>query len=692
MKLYITEKPKLGRTLAEQLGIISQTRTHIKTKDGIVAWCRGHILMQATPDAYGAGRFPGLPEQLPILPAVWQKNIVEEVKELYETIKSFVQNPDITEIVNVGDAGREGQLIVDEVLEHVGNKKPVYRLWLKAQNEEGFKKALAALIDNRKKRALYESALARERADWLVGMNMSRLASLISSEGVFSVGRVQTPVLNLIGTRQRAIENFTPVTYYVPVVTVRTSVGDFDAEIDTTERITDKNKAAVMASAVQHSNVTLKVVSAKEKKGPPLPWCLGTIQPWAAKSVGISPKESLAQIQLLYEDGYVSYPRTDCEYYPEEEYGDRANMLKRITPWVPETSGADTTIKTRAWNSSKITDHYALMPTTKVPGQTSLSPHGKKLYDAICRLYVAQFYPELILSVLDVTFNSNGYSFSTKGKTIVDTGWTAVWPIGIQETKLPKLSDGMPGQIISVKIAERQTSPPVPFTEGSIITAMKNIVRYIDDPAAKKYLADTDGLGRESSRSDLIPHLQSRGYLELKGSGKDKILHVTDKGFKLLSIVPDMVKDPIMTALWERDLDNIAEGRMTLDEFINSIIKDISAWCAAGSKNIDKTKTWSGDKYSAATKSATPKRSPAGKTAAKKSSGTRRTGKSKAVASSFDSSKGSPKPSGSPKSLSTKTKKECPNCGKPMIERTSVHGPFLGCSGYPKCKTTAKIV
>lgn len=682
MRLYIAEKPKLGISLAQHLGILKQEKTHIKTKDGsIVAWCRGHILSQVKPDAYGAPSFPGTPESLPIIPNVWQKNIVDEVKNLYETIKNFVNSKEITEIINVGDAGREGQLIVDEVLERIGNKKPVYRLWLKAQNDEGFKKALLGLIDNKKKRNLYESALARERADWLVGMNMSRLASLIASEGVFSVGRVQTPVLNLIATRQKAIDSFVPVTYYVPIATVSTANGSFEAELSTEDRITDKNIAQNVVSSIMHSNIILKVSNTKEKKSPPLPWCLDSIQPWASKTIGIQPKMTLSHIQALYENGYVSYPRTDCEYYPEEEYPARVSMLKKLNVWVPEAANADSTIKTRAWNSSKITDHYALMPTSKIPGVSDLSGHSKQLYDAISRLYVAQFYGDLILSVLEVSFLTNGHKFSARGKAVLDKGWTVVWPIGIQETKLPVLTDGMPGKIISVKIAERQTSPPVQFTEGTIITAMKNIVRYIDDPVAKKYLADTDGLGRTSSRADLIPDLQNRGYLELVGSSKDKTLKVTEKGFKLLSIVPKIVKDPIMTALWERDLDSISTGKISLDEFLKSIIKDIQEWCNDGKKKIDVSKKWKGDQYS-------------NKTTTK--SATKSTTKTKPTRTSSKASKEKTSIK-TVKTAATKIKKAsssgniCNKCGKEMIKRSSVHGEFLGCSGYPKCKNTAKI-
>lgn len=595
MRLYITEKKRTGKPIGDLLGLIKDHGNYLETKDGLVTWCRGHIVSSASPAAYGVKSFPGRPSDLPIIPQKWEHVIAEDTKALFDNIKALVARPDVTEIINASDADREGQLIVDEVLLLIGNKKPVKRLWLNAINPTDFKKAMDTMKDNSTYQNLYQAALAREQADWIVGMNMSRLACMISEKGVYSVGRVQTPVLALLAKRQKEIEEFVPVKYFVPSITVKVPAGTFQMEWAGEERFYKREDAQKVLDLC-HGEVVLKVDSKNEAVPPPLPYCLSTIQAWAGKNIGISPKETLERVQSLYEDGYVTYPRVDCEYYPEEEWSNGRSILPKLSKLLPVASGATPGLKSRAWNDAKVTAHFALMPTESVPGG-SLAPGLKPIYEAIARQYVAQFYPNLLQTRTSVSTKCGEEPFKATGRIIVDPGWSIVFDKKVdKESSLPKMNSGDIGEIVHATLLAKETSPPAPITQGGIILVMKNIVRYIDDPLAKKYLQEADGLGRESSRATVVQTLLDRGYVELTGKGVDKTLSVTKKGLDLLNIVPEEVKDPILTALWERDLDKISKGTLKHEDFSKSIAEDIAKWCEEGKKKIRVGAVWVSDK------------------------------------------------------------------------------------------------
>lgn len=606
MRLFITEKAGVGRILGEHFGIVKKGENFIESKAGYITWCRGHLLGAAMPGAYGFSSFPGSPSDLPIVPKEWKVEISEDTKKLLETIRSLVNRKDVTEIVHAGDSEREGQLIVDEVLTHIGNTKPVKRLWVNAYNPSAIDKGMQALEDNEKRKTLYMAALARERADWLVGMNMSRLACMIAGTGVYSVGRVQTPVLALIAKRQKEIENFVSKDFYVPEIKVKHEKGAIvmewagHPEID---RIYDPAVAKEILAKVPQK-VELRVETKAESVPPPLPYCLATLQVWASKAVGISPSETLERAQELYLGGYITYPRVDCEYYPEEEWKDAKKILPGLKKYVPEAEKATPALKSRAWNTKKTEGnaHYALMPTEKVPANL---PAGlQPLYEAIAKNYVAQFYPNLQLSRTKISTETDKHIFATSGKIVIDPGWTVVLGGNDKDTVLPPAKTGDSAVVTEKNVLSRKTSPPKPFTQGNIIDAMRNIVRYLEDnPLAKKYLGDKDGLGRPSSQAGITDTLLKRGYIEL-GSGKDKTLVVTKKGFNLLDIVPEDVKDPIMTAFWERDFDRIEKKEITLDSFLENLAKTLKAWCSNGIPRIRQGVVWQSDAKQTGGKSA----------------------------------------------------------------------------------------
>jgi DNA topoisomerase-3 len=679
MRLIIMEKPKMGRAVADYLGVIKSRSNYIETKGGIVAWLRGHVLEQAPPGAYGAGRFPGPPSDLPILPKKWILNVCEDTKGLLDTVKSLVERKDVTEIINGGDPDREGQMLVDEVLEFIGNTKPVKRLWLNATNSSAMDKAFSDLKSNNQYKNLYHAAVARSRADWLVGMSMSRLSSLIAGTGVFSIGRVQTPVLALIAARQKEREKFVVKDFFVPVLTVKTAKGSFMAEwVDKEDAKLDQQTAETIAKGAKNANVVLDVTRKKERMLPPMPWSLSTLQVWAGRSLGLKPAETLAQVQSLYEEGYVTYPRVDCEYYPEEEHKNASKILRLLTSsFVKEAKDADSSLKSRAWNTSKTTAHHAIMPTDRIPGQ-NLGPVAKGIYDAIARVYVAQFFSPLLLDTVKIQFEAAAQPFSANGKSLTDPGWSVVWPLKLRETTLPDVNTGDKGVVTDSRVDKRQTKPPELFTVSSIISVMKNVARYIEDAEAKKILTDTDGIGTEATRADIVEKLLKREYVTLDGKGTDKSLVVTEKGFRVLEMIPARVKDPVMTALWERELGEVAEGKKPFETFLSGIEKELKSWCEDGKKQIrgPYVSSFSENKFSSAKKSF-------GSTKSKTSVSTK--SKSTVPSKSTNTKKGS-----ATKTLANKYGK-CPKCSSTLSLRKGSFGDFIGCTGYPNCRYTQKV-
>lgn len=656
MRLYIAEKPSLGRVIAEALGSPKKNEGYIETAQGIVTWCIGHIMEQASPEAYDP-KFAGT-WRLDVLPCLPSKWIVEPVRPepenprrskaenanrksiyaQYQVIEKLVKDRSVTEIVNAGDPDREGQLIVDEVLEALSNKKPVLRIWLKALDPETIKKANRELKDNREYSGFRNAALSRSRADWLVGMNMTRAMTLaINKRGsVMSIGRVQTPVLELIRSRNEEIRNFRPKDYFVPIVTVETSDGkrfqgtwatrELPSGMDEEKRIVDRSVAETIARSV--IGKTLPVSAKKENKSvqPPLPWSLSSLQVFCGEKYGLSPKKVLDAVQSLYEDGYVSYPRTDCEYLPESIHGDAGKILPGVTDFFNEKTPMDPSRKSKAWNDSKVTAHYAISPTSKIPGRGSLDGAKSSIYEAICRVYMAQFAPPLELAETKLSIQSGNDTFQTSGKVVTNPGWTAVWPHGgpKNDSVLPNIADRTPGEVKSGEVESKKTTPPKPFTESSIIEVMKSVHKYVTDPEAKSILKESDGIGTEATRAEIVNTLLLRGLIsKAAGKAKDPPLVVTEDGIHLLESVTKSVKDPVLTAIWERQLSEMVEGRKAMDGFVEQVAETVRKWVEDIKKNA-----------------------------------------------------------GSMSRPSDEPTFPCPQCGRPMFLRTGKFGKFWGCSGY----------
>ncbi len=592
MRLFIAEKPSLGKAIAAQLpGPRTPARTHIECAGSVtVTWAFGHLLELAEPDAYlpdtvptnGKGRKKWRLEDLPIIPETWQKVPKSEAKEQLTAIRGLLKNAQ--EVVNAGDPDREGQLLVDEILEAMKWKGPTKRIWLAALDPASVQKALGNLKDNSTYKPLRDAAEARGRADWLVGMNLTRAYTLKSNgQGVVSVGRVQTPTLGLVVRRDAEIEQFSPTTFYVPQVTFRHSNGTYKASwkapadaqgLDAEGRLVNLPAAQAIIQAADHQAGTVKTFDTEDaSEPPPLPFTLSKLQAVASSRHGLSAKETLDAAQALYETHKLtSYPRTDCPYLPESQLSDARLVLAAVAQVNPSMAGmvkgADMSLKSAAWNDSKIGAHHGIVPTSHDQvALDALSEPEKQVYDLIVRAYLAQFYPPHRYTKTVTVTQCGGHEWEARGRTEIAAGWRAVMggqdkPVeDVQALPLMKVGDNVDWQ--DGRVDHRQTKPPARFTDGTLIAAMSSVHKLVTDPKIKARLKETSGLGTEATRASIIEVLVKRGFIERKG----KQVLSTESGRILVAALPPALTDPGVTGLWEDFLSEVAAGNRTLAEF-----------------------------------------------------------------------------------------------------------------------------
>ncbi len=496
MRLYIAEKPSLGMTIAKVLGIKpGRHQGYVETRDGYVTWCVGHILEMANPEHYWPdmkGQKWSL-EPLPMVPAQWAKLPVKAKQKQLAIISKLLKRKDVTEIVHAGDAGREGQMIIDEVLAYHHNTKPVVRFWTKGLDKQNIRKALNSMPDNARFQSYSDEARARAEADWLIGMNMSRVVSIKHARygEVLSVGRVQTPTLAIIVDRERAIQQFVPKTYYAIVGTFEHPNGCFEAVwdvnrsaysegIDSQGQLTNKRQGEKITQALKNTTGTISTFDEKTQSvAPPLPMVLSTLLAKVNKRYKIDIDKIQAAAQTLYEAGAITYPRTDCEYLPEAQHGEAASVIEVATGVLniqdSRAATLDSTLKSRAWNDKKITeDHHGLMPTVQAPAfKLDLE---RTVYDYVARYYLAQFYPEAEDFKRRCEVRLAGETFVASGTTEVAPGWRRLFgklkDVGEQATgnnTLPAMQVDDPVNCIALSLDERQTKLPTRFMQGTLV-------------------------------------------------------------------------------------------------------------------------------------------------------------------------------------------------------------------------------
>ncbi|WP_214509061.1 DNA topoisomerase III [Pseudomonas brassicacearum] len=589
MQLYLCEKPSQAKDIAAVLGATRRGDGCWLGPGITVTWCIGHLLETAPPDAYDARYKRWILADLPIVPAQWKMTVKPKTASQYKAVKRLLG--EAKELVIATDADREGEMIARELVEHCRYRGPIRRLWLSALDEASIRKALAALKPGAETFNLYHSALGRSRADWLIGMNMSRLFTLLGRQsgyqGVLPVGRVQTPTLRLVVDRDRSIADFVPVAYWAIDVQLSYEGTAFTAQwradpdaCDDQERCL--NQALARDAALAMSNAatarTLKVRTERLREAAPLPFDLGTLQEVCSKKLGLGAQETLDIAQSLYETyKLITYPRSDCGFLPLSQHSEAPAILAALAQADPSLAPLREHLqpqrKSRAWNDAKVSAHHGIIPTAAARNLDKLAGKQRAVYTLIRARYLAQFLPNHEYDRTQADFDCAGQVLRAVGKQIVEPGWKRALPEALAPARgreapapqtLPALAEGRDCAVDEVKPKDLWTQPPKPFTEGDLIKAMKNVAKLVEDPLLKQKLKDTTGIGTEATRASIIQGLLDRGYLVKNG----KALSATPAAFSLIDAVPRAIADPGTTAIWEQALDMVQSGEMSLEEFV----------------------------------------------------------------------------------------------------------------------------
>ncbi|MAY27025.1 MAG: DNA topoisomerase III [Polycyclovorans sp.] len=598
MRVYLCEKPSQGKDIARVLGARQRGNGCYSGSDITVTWCIGHLVEAAPPEAYGEQFKHWSIEQLPIIPERWRIEVKAKTATQFKIVKQLVAQAG--ELVIATDADREGEMIAREIIDLCGYRGPVQRLWLSALNDTSIRKALGALKPSAETLPLYYSALARSRADWLIGMNLSRLFTVLGRRagysGVLSVGRVQTPTLKLVVDRDREIARFVSVPYWTIDVVLSHAGQSFTAgwmppggTTDAAGRCLQQpvaQRAADQIRAGREAKV-LSVEIERVREAAPLPFDLGTLQEVCSRQFGLDVQETLDIAQSLYETHKATtYPRSDSGYLPESMLAEVPTVLDALLATDPSLrpliNRLDRTQRTRAWNDSKVTAHHGIIPTLEPAKLSAMSEKELGVYALIRAPYLAQFLPHHEFDRTQAMLDCAGQSLQAVGKQVIAPGWRLALPGKRQDAAddepaqrsqiLPPLDTGARCGVQQVELKALKTLPPKPYTQGELVKAMKGVAKLVTDSRLKQKLKETTGIGTEATRAGIINGLLARGYLVKKG----RAIRASDAACTLIDTVPAAITDPGTTAIWEQALDMIEAGQMTLDTFINKQ----SAWVA----------------------------------------------------------------------------------------------------------------
>ncbi|WP_333983649.1 DNA topoisomerase III [Ectopseudomonas khazarica] len=651
MRLFLCEKPSQGKDIARVLGAGQRGNGCYNGAGTVVTWCIGHLIEAAPPEAYGEQYKRWSLEQLPIIPERWRVEPKAATAAQLKIVKQLVGQA--SELVIATDADREGEMIAREIIELCGYRGPIQRLWLSALNDASIRKALSALKPSSETLQLYAAALARSRADWLVGMNLSRLFTLLGRQagydGVLSVGRVQTPTLALVVTRDREISRFVSVPFWNIEVRLSTGGHSFLASWIAPDDCSDDAGRCLQLAVAQHATNRLRVAGSAQvvavatermREAPPLPFDLGTLQEACSRQLALEVQETLDIAQALYETHKATtYPRSDSGYLPESMFAEVPAVLAAVLATDPGLrpllDQLDPTQRSRAWNDSKVSAHHGIIPTLEPANLAAMSDKELAVYKLIRAHYLAQFLPHHEFDRTTAQLLCGGQTLQAVGKQVIIPGWHQVLVVpeadiadgeaAPRSQVLPALHEGLSCQVDHIDLKALKTQPPKPYTQGDLIKAMKGVAKLVTDPRLKQKLKETTGIGTEATRASIIKGLLERGYLLKKG----RAVRASDAAGTLIDAVPAAITDPGTTAVWEQALDMIEAGEMTLETF------------------VAKQSTWITQlvqQYRVATLAIKLPEGPA-----------------------------------------------CPLCGSATRQRTGKTGPFWSCCRYPDCKGTLPI-
>ncbi len=552
--LIITEKPSVARAIASSLGANVRGDGCIHGNNLIVSWCCGHLVELATPAAYDERLAKWRREDLPILPGPWKTSVMRDKRAQFEILRGLMQRGDVGEVVNACDAGREGELIFRLVYEKAGCDKPVKRLWLSSMEPDEIRKAFGNLCPGAEYDRLYAAALCRAKADWLVGMNATRLMSLVYHR-TLNVGRVVSPTLALLVERKREIEVFQPETFYA----VALNCGGVSLS---SERITDKSEADALAGACIGELHITKVERWEKRENPPALYDLTTLQREANRELGFTAQQALDYLQSLYEKRLVTYPRTDSRYLTDGMAATVPEMVS-VAAGLLDVSAPASVNAAQVCDSTKVTDHHAVVPTQSTANiHLNALPEGEAaVLRLVCRQLLCAVSEPFTYAETTIEAECVGHTFKARGKTIIDPGWRA-YKGAPDWTPLPELSEGASVAITSATVKEGKTSPPAAYTEDTLLSAMEHA-------GTKEASADAEhrGLGTPATRAATIEKLVNGGFAE-RVKGK---LVPTDVGKSLVTVLPEALRSPLLTAEWEHRLKQIERGELDAEMFLADI-------------------------------------------------------------------------------------------------------------------------
>ena len=583
-KLVIAEKPSVGRDIARVLGCKQQGKKYIEGNEYIVTWGLGHLVTLADPEGYDKKLKTWRMEDLPMMPERFKLVVIPQTRGQFQAVKSLIERKDVGEIIIATDAGREGELVARWILAKAGNKKPLKRLWISSVTDKAIREGFAHLKNAKEYENLYHAATARAESDWLVGMNASR-AYTIRYGALLSIGRVQTPTLALIVEKQKEIDAFVPQDYFEVQADFEQYTGFWIDEKENT-RLDLREKAEQIAARVKgQRGIVSQTVKEEKRQLPPLLYDLTELQRECNRKFGFSAKKTLDIAQSLYEKRkMITYPRTDSRYLSDDMVGKIKQTLGRLKdvpefyPYAAEVLAKEKLpLSKRIIDNSKVTDHHAIIPTDTRLRTDHLTPEENKVFSLVAARFLAVFYPAYVYEATKVYTKVGLDTFLSKGKTVLQEGWQAVEKALLpeirknktekeEEQQLPPLTEQQPVIAKRTKVLDKKTKAPPPYTESTLLSAMENAGRFVEDEELKEQMKDS-GLGTPATRAAIIERLLSVGYIMRKG----KTLVPTEKGQKLIAVVPEELRSPQTTGKWEKGLSSIAKGKMTEERFLESI-------------------------------------------------------------------------------------------------------------------------
>ena len=572
--LIIAEKPSVAATIAAALGAKEKKDGYIAGNGCLVSWCVGHLVQLAEAAAYGEQYKKWSYDSLPILPQEWQYAVASDKGKQFKILKDLMHRADVSEVVNACDAGREGELIFRFVYDVAGCKKPMRRLWISSMEESAIKAGFASLKDGKEYDPLYSSALCRAKADWIIGINMTRLFSCLYGK-TLNVGRVQTPTLKMLVDRDAAITTFKKEKYYH----VRLSLSGVEAA---SAKIHAADEAGNLKAACEAAQaVCTSVTREKKTVAPPKLFDLTSLQREANRIYGYTAKQTLDLAQALYEKKLLTYPRTDSSYLTDDMGGTAAQIAAMLAGKLPFMQGADFTPEiSHLLDSKKVSDHHAIIPTMELAkADLAALPESERniLTLAGARLLMACAEPHIFEAVTAV-FSCAGQEFTAKGKTVLAEGWKGLERRFMATLKkkadteddeenalsldVPPFAEGQTFDNPQAAVTEHFTTPPKPHNEASLLSAMERAGNEETDPDAERR-----GLGTPATRAAIIEKLVKGGFVERKG----KQLIPTKSGIELVCVLPEVLTSPQLTADWENNLTQIAKGNADPDSFMTGI-------------------------------------------------------------------------------------------------------------------------